>query len=610
MCNDYLQYLIGFIITSPQVCLFDITSDNLSFTRGLDRQGGRVLSIAWHPDGDSIAVGGADSTIRKLDTKSGRCILRITLDEHQAQSTLVWDLKFLSDSTIVSADSLGKVQLWNSSHGTLVHAYKLHSADVLALAVNEEENKIYSAGIDQKVICLQKVEDKRSQWLKSNQVRAHSHDVRTLALSKSGLIASGGVDTQLVTCPVNSFEINSCIKHHHCPDSSTFFSVATGSNVLVHQSSMSLKFWQLSVRHRLKSKASSTAAASTQVPNGSRESYAESSSSEGLASTSNINVPLGNDTIADSPSASLPHCTNGVPKNFLEIKCKGPLHILSSALSPDAVNVALSTVENLWLYRIDHKKLGIQCTKQARLPAFKMAFSPDGQFLVLATIDEGVKCVNASTFDLDVARTVRDHSRGKTRHTVVDFDISPDSKLIAMSTCNKRICVCSLRSGDVLAKVPRLDAHPTLFRFHPSCGELVLFTGAEKQLYTFSILDKHLNNVGCFRLDRKYDGRTKLSCPNGLVALKEDVFAVYDNDCIALVRSKPANPTKTGKQTDKKRKQRSFEGEPLRYQFIPSQPLVLYVSTFGDGELVVAERSWTKILNKLPPALVRDQYGT
>ena len=530
----------------------------------------------------------------------------------------MWDLKFLSDSTIVSADSLGKVQLWNSFHGTLVHAYKLHSADVLALAVNDEENKIYSSGIDQKIICLQKVEDKRSQWLKLNQIRAHSHDVRALALSKSGLIASGGVDTQLVTCPTNSFEINSCIKHHPCPDSSKFFSVASGVNVLLHQSRMSLKFWQLSVRHRFKSEASSTSAASTQVPNGSRESHVESSGADGLASLSNSSphsqVPLGKVTVADSPSVSLPHCTNGVPKNFLEIKCKGPQHILSSALSPDAVNVALSTVETLWLYRIDHEKLNIQCTKQAQLPSFKMAFSPNGQFLVLATIDEGVKCVDASTFDLHCARTVQSkgHSNSKARHPVVDFDISADSKLIAMTTCNNKIKICSLKSGDVLSKVPRFDAHPTLFKFHPSCTELVLFTGVEKQLYTFSVVDKHLNNVGCFRLDKKYDGRTKLSCPNGLVALpgREGVFAVYDNDCIALVRIEPADPTNVDKQTDKKRKQRSFEGEPLRYQFIPSQPLILYASPFGDGELVIAERSWTKVLDRLPPALVRDQYGT
>lgn len=540
-------------------------------------------------------AGGADGIIKKLDVKSGQCVLRITLEEQQSCSTLVWDLRVLSDSTIVSADSLGKVQLWNSSHGTLVQSHHLHTADVLTLAVSEDESKIYSSGIDQKVICLQRVENKRKKWLKSGQIRVHSHDVRAIALSNGGILASAGIDTQLVTCSTSSFENNSCHKYHPCPDSSRFFSVARAANVLVHQGSMALKFWQLSACPKLKSKAVPTAAASTSVPNGNRELKAG---------------PFDYSGIAESPAISLPHCTNGVPTNFLEIKCSGPSHILSSAVSPDAVHVALSTVDNLWLYQVDHEKLSIKCTKQTPLPSFKMAFSPNGQLLVLATIHEGVKCVDTLTLDFDNARTVQTST--KTKRLVVDFDTSPDSKLIVVLSYNKRLAVLDLQSGTVLCKVPKMESAPMLFKFRPSCVELVLFSGTLQQLCTFNIAENHLSIVGSVGLTKKSEGRSKLSCPNGLVTLpNRDMFVVYDNDCVAIMRAAVQTESSHGeKSVSRKRKRCSTEGGSLRYQFIAAQPLVLYVSPLGEGELVIAELSWTKVLDKLPPALVRDQYGT
>ena len=581
--------------------MFDLSSDSISFSRGLDKQEGRVLSLAWHPDSHYMAVGGADSTIRKLDIKTGRCILRITLDEYKSRSTLVWDLKFLSNSTIVSADSLGKVQFWNSLQGTLIHSHTIHSADVLSLAVNKEEDEVYSAGVDQKIVCLKKASDK-SKWLKCENVRAHSHDIRALALSNTRLIASGGVDTQLITCPTSNLDIKAINRHHPIPDSSRFFTVANSANVLVHQSSMSLRFWQLSIQHRLKSTASATESLPTS--NGGRGDQSPQTS---LSSIGDVNVQ-------ESDPAPLPHCTNGVPKNFLEIRCKEPQHILSSTMSADATNVALSTVDRLWLYNINHRNLNIVCVQETQSPCYKMGFTPDGQYLVLATIDSGVKVVDTSNFDTENARTIQ--VKAKPHQPFTNFEVSSDSKLVALSSNTKRIVICNLESGDVMCKVPRLDPGPTLFTFTRSCDRLVLFIGAEKQLCSFNIANKHLQEVGYVALDRKYEGRFKLSSPNGLVQVpnREDVFAVYDNDCVVLVRGGGGSQTKeTIKESSSKgkRKERSFEGPPLRLRFVTSnRGAVLFAGPFGGRELVLVERSWTDTLSKLPPALARSQYGT
>lgn len=574
--------------------MFDLTSDVLSFCRGLDKQEGRVLSVAWQPNGKYIAVGGADSTIRKLDVKSGRCVLRITLDEFKSRSTLVWDLKFLRDSTIVSCDSIGKVQFWSSVQGTLIHSHTAHTADVLSLAVSKEENEVYSAGIDQKIVCLQRVSEK-SKWLYCDNLRAHSHDIRALALSRDGLLASGGVDTELLTCRTSNLNIKAVNRHHPLSNSSRFFSVATAANVLVHQSNMSLRFWQLSTQHRLKSSASAT-----------ESSLVSSEDGRGDLSPQTSLSSIGEVNLLDTSPSPLPHCTNGVPKNFLEIKCKEPRHILSSAVSADAVNVALSTVERLWIYRIDHKSMNINCVCDMPTPCYKMSFSPNGKYFILATIDAGVKIVDTTSFDIENALAIQAKAK-----PITNFVVSSNSKLVALSSNSNRITVRDITSGDVMCKVPRLDPGPMLFTFSQSCDSLAVFTGAEKLLYLYNVAEKHLKVVGQVPLNRRYDGRSKLLCPNGLVQVpeREDLFAVYDNDCVVLARE--AHAKEIPEKSPGKRKERSFEGHPLRIRFIASnRGAVLFVGPFGSRELVVVERAWLDAINKLPPALARKQYGT
>ena len=583
-----------------------------------------------------MAVGGADSIIRKYDVKNGRCLLRITLDDFKSRSTLVWDIKFLSDFTIVSADSLGKVQLWSGKHGTLVQSFHLHLADVLTLAISAGEDEIYSSGVDAKILCIRKAKSKGSKWVKSGEVRAHTHDIRALALSSScGLLASGGVDTQLIVCPTDSFDVDSCTKYHPFPDSSRFFSVAPKANVLMLQSSSSLKFWQLSAQHRVVSRndstpTMSTSAASTSTSHlhlngGGIDSEAESSTSEASRiHTKSSRSPVA--TVSSSTSREkhpFLHCTNGIPVNFLEIKCKDPGFILSSALSPDASHVALSTVDRLWLYSVEHRTLTASCVKQANLPCYKTSFTADRQTLILATVDQGVKIVDISdheSVDFEASRSLSIGKRSSDnisppRHPVVDFELNSDCSMIATISSHRRIYLCNLQTGELLRKLPRLGNQPISFSFHPSKRALVLFTGgSEREMYSYDISGDHLHLIGNLQMDRKYNGRSKLSHPNGMLALqqpKSNLFAVYDNDCIILIRCKIPEVSKKSQATSsRKRKLTSCKGEPLNYQLILSYQLVLFASSLTDSELVVVERPWSEVLNRLPPTLVRNHYGT
>ena len=65
---------------------------------------------------------------------------------------LSWLLLLLSRcGTLVSGDSTGSVQFWDSSHGTLLQAHSYHKGDVNALATLPSQNRVFSAGSDGQV---------------------------------------------------------------------------------------------------------------------------------------------------------------------------------------------------------------------------------------------------------------------------------------------------------------------------------------------------------------------------------------------------------------------------------------------------------------------------
>ena len=57
----------------------------------------------------------------------------------------------LSDGTMVSGDSAGALQLWDSRHGTLLQAFTQHKADILAVAASKDGSTLFATGIDVQV---------------------------------------------------------------------------------------------------------------------------------------------------------------------------------------------------------------------------------------------------------------------------------------------------------------------------------------------------------------------------------------------------------------------------------------------------------------------------
>uniref|UniRef100_A0A4X2LRD9 UTP4 small subunit processome component n=1 Tax=Vombatus ursinus TaxID=29139 RepID=A0A4X2LRD9_VOMUR len=190
------------------VKLFHVTPDKIQLERTLERQKGRILSLSWHPSGTHIAAGSIDY-IAVLDVNSGSTTQKMLMDKRhpgsQRRRCVVWGVAFLSDGTVVSTDSAGMVQFWDSETGTLVQTHPLASSDALSIAVAEKEDSMVVGTAEGTVFHFQLIpsrsDSKQSRWVRTKPFQHHTHDVRSVAHSPTALI-SGGVDAHLVIRPL------------------------------------------------------------------------------------------------------------------------------------------------------------------------------------------------------------------------------------------------------------------------------------------------------------------------------------------------------------------------------------------------------------------------
>lgn len=119
----------------------------------------------------------------------------------------IWSLVVLDDSTVVSGDSLGQVQIWDGKMGVLQQTLGHHLGDVLAL-VSSHSTAVFSSGVDGKVNCFRRSseQEKSGVWFLNQSHRLHSHDVFSIALFHNEYLLSGGLDSKLCFYGADRFD--------------------------------------------------------------------------------------------------------------------------------------------------------------------------------------------------------------------------------------------------------------------------------------------------------------------------------------------------------------------------------------------------------------------
>ncbi|KAG0498662.1 hypothetical protein HPP92_002972 [Vanilla planifolia] len=180
------------------VRLYSAETDDLTYRRSSPRVSGRILSVTWSFDAKLLFAGSSDGLIRCWNASTFQEFYRVTVGLGGLGSgpeLCILSLLFLRCGTLVSGDSSGSVQFWDSKLGTLLQAHTYHQGDVNALATAPSNNRLFSAGSDGQVILYKRTSnandlddiklsaDIAMNWIYVSYIRAHTHDVRALTMA-------------------------------------------------------------------------------------------------------------------------------------------------------------------------------------------------------------------------------------------------------------------------------------------------------------------------------------------------------------------------------------------------------------------------------------------
>lgn len=166
----------------------------------LNRHTEIVRSVTFSPDGKALASGGDDGKIILWDVKTGDTVGEIQVEYTDPvfgvpASSPVRSVAFSPDGeTLASGDCNKNVTLWDVKTGLLTHMLSRHSDIVTSVTFSPDGNTLVSGSEDKTVILW----DVKTGELR-DQLRGHSLLINSLSFSPDGKkLASGSGDTTII----------------------------------------------------------------------------------------------------------------------------------------------------------------------------------------------------------------------------------------------------------------------------------------------------------------------------------------------------------------------------------------------------------------------------
>jgi len=376
--------------------LWEVASGKQKAT--LSGYSGSVNSVAWSPDGDTLASGSEDGSIKLWDVASGK--EKATLDGHsRAVKSVTWS----PDGTSLASGSEDQsIRLWNVTTATEKATLHGHSGPVNSVAWSPDGQTLASGSGDNSIKLWNPISGKEKSILSG-----HSEGVLSVAWSPDGQsLASGSADNRFKLWDVASGKEKANLTGHSGPVMSVNWS-PDGRTLASGSWDNSTKLWDV---------ASGKGKATLAIHSGWVSSVAWSPDGQTLASGSEDNTirlwnPIGEE--------------------------KSPLKGLSTlvwsvACSPDGQIVASGTADHsvkLWDAASGKEKASLQGHSGY---VISVAWSPDGQTLASASGDGTIKL-----WDLASGKektTLIGHS-----HSVMCVAWSPDGLTLASCSADHSI---------------------------------------------------------------------------------------------------------------------------------------------------------------------------
>ncbi|KAL6637797.1 hypothetical protein ACP70R_025369 [Stipagrostis hirtigluma subsp. patula] len=617
-------------------------SGALTYYRALPRVSGRILSVAWSSNAKFIFSGSSDGLIRCWDSTSFREKYRITAGLGGAGTgpeLCISSLLFLRCGTLVSGDSTGSVQFWDSLHGTLLQAHSNHKGDVNALATVPSHNRVFSAGSDGQVILYKASKgefgarrdtDKEQvgKWVYVGYVRVHTHDVRALTMAVPicredalpeekavkirrrekhefsyhkwahlgvPMLISGGDDTKLFAYSAKEF--TQFAPHNFCPAPQrpsinlARDSTINGDSVMLVQSANWLDVLLVTVQNKLTPSTSSR----------------------------------GDATI----------------RHLARLKSKASRKIISSAASANGSLLAYSDSVRPCLFALKHKSGKKYNLEKLELPkglpcSLSILFSVDSSSLILAGRDGKIYIVDIATRQLSNVfhpTSKQDRTNVSSRESpVTKMFPSADGQWLAAVNCFGDIFVFNLEVQRQHWFIPRMnDGSVTSGGFCPKNNSLVITT-SKNEVYVFDVEAKQLAEWSkrythhLPRSFQEFPGEViGLSFPpqssSSVVVYSTRAMCFIDFglpviEDVQLPNGSAGPAEKTDSQKSAKSKQKRKAHEELKqerrnnFDFFAFKDPVLFVGHLLDSSILIVEKRWMDVVEGFGAPVHRHIYGT
>ncbi|XP_050074478.1 U3 small nucleolar RNA-associated protein 4 homolog [Anopheles maculipalpis] len=181
--------------------VYRLDNEEVAYERILDKQEGRIVCCCFDWTGDFLVTGSADA-VRVWDVRNGHAVHKMTTGRsNRNQETTVWAVLVMQDFTIVSADSRGKLVIYDGQMGTVLEQHVVSSADLLCLAQDVERNVIYVGGVEPTIRVFERMTTRHhsgdKRFVRSYTRRGHTHDIKTMT-AHGRYLFSGGLDGSLI----------------------------------------------------------------------------------------------------------------------------------------------------------------------------------------------------------------------------------------------------------------------------------------------------------------------------------------------------------------------------------------------------------------------------
>ncbi|XP_055913784.1 U3 small nucleolar RNA-associated protein 4 homolog [Eupeodes corollae] len=557
--------------------IFDISDDQMAYSKLFDKQEGRILCCKFNAAGDHLVTGGIDA-IRIWDVKSGHAIHKMSLTRPSSgKEVIVWSLQVLQDMTIISGDSRGIITVWDGKSAAYLEEHTVLKADVLAVAVNEEENKIICSGIDPIIRIYALTEIKRedvtlNKWVKYRQRSVHDHDVKAL-VCVGDKILSGGMDGYL---GVSSVTRSSAAIAKHGPFlQSPVVCIAPSKRLLLMRYPNTVEIWKLG------------------ETTGKRE----------------INLD-----VSEEPGEERKHLgLKTAPQKLLEMRSKHGHPITCSALSPDGNWLVYSTMTEIRMFSFaaGEDENVSQVDRIKDLPqefgaCKNILFSHDSSTLFLSKINKSIEVFSIlSNGDIDHSQTI-DASK-YIKDTIHLVDVSNcGNYFVTAGTC--RTIAVWIKKGKHYKhhlNLPRYTAATTAISIHQDSPRLVAVFSDSK------IFEYDLEEM-CFTCTDKdfFVKESETHCVNSIILDRRNpnIFVLH-NDTTLFVLEKCTSEDVDSKITKKKKQTTDSKVAGLRLKFQKNYQHFIHLTWLSADELVAVGVNPISLIEQLPGAFAQKKFG-